>query len=248
MHTSSITSKLLLSLILFLCSTILIAQPDDGQIKYGCRYFKNKLSDYHNHNHDHHDKTITASSERSDTIDIINYEINLDVTDFTQQKISGNCIIDFKSKMDNINEIILDLRLLDVDSVLHGNNNLNFTHDGFSLKIDLPTTLNTGDEEKVHVFYNGSPIEDPSGFGGFTFEEGYAYNLGIGLTSDPHNFGSGWFPCFDNFVERATFDINIRTNDGRKGYAVGEFLGEEIQGDGSIIRSYRMNQRDYRNA
>lgn len=25
------------------------------------------------------------------------------------------------------------------------------------------------------------------------------YNLSIGLTDDPHNFGHAWFPCFDNF-------------------------------------------------
>lgn len=222
-------------------SSIILAQPNDHQIKYGCRYFKNKLSDHHHHNHDHQHKTVTANNERSDTIDIINYEINLDVTNFTLRRIKGDCVVSFKSKLDNINQIILDLRSLDVTSVLHNGNPLSFTHDGFSLVIDLPNTLNTGDEDAVRVLYEGAPIEDPSGFGGFTFEEGYAYNLGIGLTSTPHNFGSGWFPCFDNFVERATYDLNILSSEGRKGYGIGEFLGEETVGMDSVIRRYRMN-------
>ena len=37
--------------------------------------------------HHHHNKALNS---RSDTIDILNYEINLDMTDMGNQQISGN--------------------------------------------------------------------------------------------------------------------------------------------------------------
>ena len=37
------------------------------------------------------------------------------------------------------------------------------------------------------------------------FASDLIYNLGIGLTTIPPNFGRVWYPCFDNFVERATY-------------------------------------------
>ena len=52
---------------------------------------------------------LTESNERSDTIDILNYAINLDITDFNGQTIAGNCEVTIAPKMDNVNYISLDL-------------------------------------------------------------------------------------------------------------------------------------------
>ena len=60
------------------------------------------------------------------------------------------------------------------------------------------------------------------------FEGGYVYNLGIGLSSTPPNFGKVWFPCFDNFVERSTYDYIIITKSDMKAYCVGSFISEEV--------------------
>ena len=79
---------------------------------------------------------------------------------------------------------------------------------------------------EVTVFYQGTPTVDPSGFGGLDFNGNYAYNLGIGLSSNPYNFGRSWFPCFDNFVERSTYNFNVLSHAGRRGYCVGTFMGE----------------------
>ena len=58
----------------------------------------------------------------------------------------------------------------------------------------------------IDVWYQGSPYQDPY-WGGFYFVSDYIYNLGIGLTTIPPNFGKVWYPCFDNFVERATYTL-----------------------------------------
>jgi aminopeptidase N len=74
------------------------------------------------------------------------------------------------------------------------------------------------------------------------FEGGIAYNLGIGLGESPYNFGRSWFPCFDNFVERSTFSLNIVSANGRKAYCSGLFVEEEMLEDDKIRRSYRIDQ------
>ncbi len=184
---------------------------------------------------------IQASNERSDTIDILNYEITLDV-DFNIQEIDANCIVTFSPKMMNIDYLALDLLDLDVDSVFFNGNPVNYDFDGLLLEIFFTDPLNMGSEENVQVFYHGKPTVDPSGFGGFDFNGGYAYNLGIGLASNPYNFGRSWFPCFDNFVERSTYDFNVISPSNRKGYCVGTFMGETELPSGKILRRYELDQ------
>jgi peptidase M1-like protein/type IX secretion system substrate protein len=185
---------------------------------------------------------IQASNERSDTIDVLNYEITLDVIAFSSQTIKANCIVTFSPKMDNVDYLALDLLDLDVDSVTWNGAPISYDYDGILLEIHFPIMLNSTDTESVTVYYQGTPTVDPSGFGGFDFNNGYAYNLGIGLSSNPYNFGRSWFPCFDNFVERSTYDFNIISQGVRKGYCVGTFMGQTtITGD-TIMRRYELDQ------
>jgi peptidase M1-like protein/type IX secretion system substrate protein len=215
------------------------AQPKDDLPKYGCHYAKNQiplhaLSDAEK-------ALVCGSNARSDSIDILNYAVTLDVTNFAQKVITANCEISLTAKEDGIEAVPLDLLDLTVDSVTGPSGPLSFDHDGLLLNVALITPLDIGDTTTVTVHYHGQPTADPSGFGGMVFDGNIAYNLGIGLSSNPFNFGRSWHPCFDNFVERATYDINIVSNGGRKGYAVGEFLGQASLGGDTIVRQYRMN-------
>lgn len=225
---------------LLLFSVQLLAQPgNDGYDMHGCHFTKSKIPV-------EAIQLMETSSEcgsnaRSDSIDVLNYAIDLDVTQFSQQMIHASCEVTFTAKMDGIEALPLDLLNLSVDSVKWQGNHLAFDYDDLLLNIYLSTPVNIGDTAEVVVFYHGKPTPD-NYWGGFSFENGYAYNLGIGLSSNPYNFGRSWHPCFDNFVERATYDINIVTNDGRKGYAIGKFLGETDLGGGQALRQYRMNQ------
>ena len=230
--------KLSLSILAFLCLQLIAsAQPD---LHHGCRHAHNKVKLQPLTM----DQMFQMASDdaRSDTIDILNYTINLEILNVSISYINANCEVMFSSKMDNVNSITLDLLDLTVDSVLLSGNPITYTYDGLKLKVDLPT-MNTGDTETVIVYYNGSPEVDPSAFGGLAFSNGYAYNLGIGLSSNPPNFGRSWHPCFDSFVERSTFEYNITTKGNNRAFCVGTFIGEEtVQGD-TIVRTYRMDQQ-----
>lgn len=183
-----------------------------------------------------------ALNSRSDTVDVLNYQINLDMTDMDNQQISGNCVVQFTPKINGVSTLHLDLQSLTVDSVKSMNTLLAFTHNDTLIKITLPSTLNTTDTSTVTVFYNGSPQKDPSGWGGFYFNGNYAFNLGVGFQDDPHNYGRVWFPCFDNFVERSTYEFNIITNSGRKAHCNGELMSEMVITGDTITRKWVMNE------
>lgn len=183
-----------------------------------------------------------ALNSRSDTIDILNYQINLDMTNMGNQQISGNCAVTFTPKINGVNQIDLDLQSLTVDSVIFNSNNLAFTHDDTLIEIPLLTTLNTSDTVDITVHYSGSPQTDPSGWGGFYFSSGYAFNLGVGFQDNPHNYGRTWFPCFDNFVERSTYEFNIISGNGNKAHCNGLMTSENVITGDTITRNWVMNE------
>ncbi len=236
---------LLVSFFVFIISFFsqnLIAQPVDIDYHVGCRHAKHqvKLKPLT----PEEKNLLNTSNGRSDTIDILNYNITIDVTNFSQEKIIGACEILFTPKIDSVFEMTLDLLDFEIDSITGPDGNmLEYDYNGFLVDVLFSDTLITEDTTSIFVYYNGHPTVDPTGFGGFDFRDNIAYNLGIGLGSNPYNYGRGWFPCFDNFVERATYDLNIITEGERKGYGIGTFLGEEDLSEDQVMRSYRMAQQ-----
>jgi len=173
-----------------------------------------------------------ANNNRSDSIDIINYAINLNITDFSAKIISGNCDIKFTPKINNLTKLNLDLLKLTVDSVKFNSSSLSYTYNDTLLSITTPV-LNIGDTAIVTVFYRGVPKGDASGWGGFYFQSGYAFNLGVGFAAEPHNYGRVWFPCFDNFVERSSYNCNITTTTGKKAFCGGLLKNHTVNTNGT---------------
>ncbi len=167
---------------------------------------------------------------RSDTINVLSYTLNLTVTDFTTDTLRGNTIVKYVPKMNNIKTLSLDLLHFTVDSVFMGSSKLAYTYDDTLLIITLPSTENIGDTNSVNVYYHGKPIIDASGWGGFYFQSPYAYNLGVGFSSIPHNFGRTWYPCFDNFTAKSTFVFNITTDSANRSFCNGYLTKDTISG------------------
>jgi len=179
---------------------------------------------------------------RSDTIDVLDYQIKMDLTQMSNQSLSASCKVSFESKMNTIDGISLDLLELTVDSLQSGGIDLNYTYNDTLLRIEFVTPLNTGDQSSVTVFYRGTPQTDPSGFGGFYFSGNYAYNLGVAFQSEPHNYGRTWHPCFDNFEERATYDIELTTPQTITAYSNGYIQSESVGPNNENIRRWILDQ------
>ncbi|MFL5765410.1 MAG: M1 family aminopeptidase [Bacteroidia bacterium] len=189
------------------------------------------------------DVQTMASNQRSDTVDILNYNITLNITDFTTNVIRGNTAVKFTPKMNGVNKLNLDLLELTLDSVKLGAASLTSSYNDTLLQLNLPMTYNIGDTATVIVYYHGTPQGDASGWGGFYFQSGYAYNLGVGFAALPHTYGRVWFPCFDNFVERSSYQFNITTNGGKIAQCNGYLAADTTDSSGDRHRTWILNEQ-----
>lgn len=180
---------------------------------------------------------MEASILRSDTIDISHYDIVIDVTAYSQQYIDAATTITYAVKMPGVTSISLDLMQLTVDSVKQNNEHLTFTHDGDVLQVFFDAEAVVDEPSEITVFYQGNPHQDPY-WGGFYFESDYIYNLGIGLTTIPPNFGKVWYPCFDTFVERATYTYHVKSAGNKRAVCQGDLIDEVLLGGDTLIRTY----------
>lgn len=184
-------------------------------------------------------KPPAAADTRSDSLDILHTAILLNLANAPQ--LAGECHIAFAALLDGVTEIRLDLESLIVDSVSIDGTQAPFLQSGASLVIPFLATPAGGDTFSVRIKYHGVPAADASGWGGVYNQNGYFFNLGVGFAADPHSFGRAWFPCFDNFVERSTFDFYITSGVNTPAYCNGT-LADEMQQGGQITRHWKMEQ------
>ncbi len=229
------TRTLVLSFIL-LGSHAVSAQP----YQFGCHYFRT---------HPGTAPVPTAEQReliddiiaRSDTFNILHYDIAIDVTDYTGQQLKAATTVTYTPLMAGQDFIRFELMGLEVDSVTSPQGPLAFAHDGQTLRVDFAAPPAMGDTGALTVHYHGHPERDPE-WGGFYFESGYIYNLGIGLSSIPPNFGKVWYPCFDSFVERATYTYHVKSAGTFRAHCQGDFLGETALGGDTVVRTFTMDQ------
>lgn len=187
-------------------------------------------------------QTAFPYDTRSDSISISHYNIHLDVRDFTTFTLKGRTQIHFEPLVNNISEIRLDLMGPTIDSVHDASGNLlAFTAVPLGYKINLGSTYNAGNATSIEVFYHGTTVQDPT-FGGFYFNSAYAYNVGVSLSDIPHNYGKTWFPCFDNFTTRSTYDLHITTLPNHDAACGGVFQSTTIHPDLSETHFWKINQ------
>jgi hypothetical protein len=181
---------------------------------------------------------MSESISRSDTFDIDHYALDLDLTNYSLQQMQARALITMSVIESGAEEVWFDLIGLTVDSVNIDGASSSFVHENGRLIIPSPgLVFQSGDAYEIEVFYGGHPTQDPY-WGGVYFTSGYIYHMGIGLTSIPPNYGKVWHPCFDNFVERATYSWNIRSAGGMEAHLQGTFLGETFEEGDTLTRSF----------
>jgi aminopeptidase N len=163
--------------------------------------------------------------------DVLHYDITLDI-DLDNELIYGNTTVLSVSQVPGLTSIDLDFTVLTVDSVFTGGDTASYVYADPVLTIDLGDTYAVDDSFDVRVVYHGHPgNEGPDGFGGFYFggTPTMAYQMGVGLTSDPPSMGKYWFPCWDQPCDKATAQYRV-TVPG---------LGKRAVCNGVLIDSYK---------
>ena len=167
-----------------------------------------------------------------------NYSLNLDVTSVFSNGISAKADITVV-KHPTVNKITFDLLGFTIDSVLVNGLATTYTQSSPNLEVNLP--INTPDTHEISIFYRGVPQKDDT-WGGFYVIGSYAFNLGVGFSSTPHNFGRAWFPCFDNFTDRATYQFNIITQPIHTAVCNGLLTADSILQNGNRSWHWQLSQ------
>jgi aminopeptidase N len=174
----------------------------------------------------------------SDTLDALTYTIYITEFDFANHEITAQADISMVTKVNNLNLVKLEIMDLTVDQVMvDGNVAAGFTHIGNILTISLTAPVNTGDTIAVSVNYHGEPFHEE--WGGFHWAGNYCFNLGVGFVSVPHNLGKTWFPCIDDFHDRALYTIYATVPESMDAVCGG--LLEEIVDNGNGTLTYQWN-------
>lgn len=143
----------------------------------------------------------------TDSVHVNHYTLNLSVTDFNTHTLQGHTQI-LLSVHPQLHTLTLNLLQLTTDSVLVNGTRSTFTATDSNININIAHANH--DSLIIDVYYQGEP-KTPARFGGFYFNDEYAYNMGVSISDIPHNYGKVWFPCIDEFTSKATYTFHIHT-------------------------------------
>ena len=153
-----------------------------------------------------------ASSRIGENIDVTHYEIHLNNLDFTSHTLQAVTTVTLTA-LSATSTIELELKSLTVGTVTaNGANVSSYSQNGDVLTINLASPLAANTSASFTITYGGSTFND--GWGGILWSGNgtsgyYVCNMGVGFESVPHNLGKTWFPCVDDFTDKATYDVYV---------------------------------------
>jgi hypothetical protein len=182
-------------------------------------------------------KDVIAASSPGDSLHAVKYVIELHQVDMTAKTITAATTISLTPLLSGINTLRLQLLDLTVDSLFVDQAEIyNYSHQQGMLDIPLAVPANVGDTLDVKVYYHGLPFHES--WGGFHFSGSYAFNLGVGISSIPHNLGKAWFPCIDDFTDRALYEVRATVPLNMTAVGGGELLEVVDNGNGTHTFSW----------
>ncbi|KWW27699.1 MAG: aminopeptidase N [bacterium P3] len=152
-------------------------------------------------------------ARQTDTVDVLHYELTLQIRPAASPYLTG-CADLTVHQLTADTALRLDLAAATVDSVcVDGQRDLTARYSSPVLTVGT-AAIAAGDTFHVTVFYRTDGYTESMGMGGFHAGSDIGYNLGVALREYPHNLGKAWFPCRDNFTDRATYTLHVNTAAG----------------------------------
>lgn len=154
-----------------------------------------------------------VSAQQADSVDVLHYDLTLQIRPAASPHLIG-CADLTLHQLTAVPSLQLDLAAATVDSVwVNGQRDLSAHYSSPSLTVGT-AGIQTGDTFHITVFYRTNGYVEHSGMGGVHTSDNLIYNLGIALYEYPHILGKAWFPCRDNFTDRATYTLHVTTSAG----------------------------------
>lgn len=164
--------------------------------------------------------------------DVTHYEIRLWDFDFSAHTLQGEAFVDVIVTAPT-NTFVLELKSLTVTDVATESYGVSsFSQNGDLLTIVIDEIASVDETLTLDVRYGGNTFSESWG-GVEWWGSGYVYNLGVGFDSQPHNLGKTWFPCVDNFTDKATYSLYITVSNDKKAVCGGTLVNTFDNGDGT---------------
>lgn len=182
----------------------------------------------------------SAKTNIGEDYDVTHYEIHLNNLDFTNHTIEAQTTVTLTA-LASINSVELELKSLVVSSVTSDEASVSsFSQEDDVLTISLASAMAANSTASFTVTYGGNTFND--GWGGVLWSGGYVCNMGVGFESVPHNLGKTWFPCIDNFTDKATYDVYVTVPTELTAVCGGNLESTTDNGDGSKTVHYNVPQ------
>lgn len=184
---------------------------------------------------------IFCKQIQAQNIDAKHYEIHLNHFDFTEKTIEAETFVTFEVT-EPTQSVVLELKSLEVSSVTSDDAEISdFSQDDDYLAINFATPLNAGDEITLDIVYGGHTFNESWG-GVHWSSSSSVYNLGVGISTVPHNLGKSWFPCVDNFEDKANYDVFVTTPYYLNAVCGGSLIETITNEDGTLTRHWSEEQ------
>lgn len=182
----------------------------------------------------------TAQNKIGENIDVTHYEIHLNNIDFTNHTLQAQTTVTLTA-INATSSIELELKTLTVSAVTAtGANVSSFAQNGDVLTINLASALAANASASFTITYGGNTFNES--WGGIMWSNGYVCNMGVGFESIPHNLGKCWFPCVDNFTDKATYDVYVTVPNELTAVCGGNLESIIDNGDGNKTVHYNVPQ------
>ena len=167
-----------------------------------------------------------------ENFDVTHYEIRVWDFDFTNHTLQGEAFVDVTVTAPT-DTFVLELKSLTVTDVATESYGVtSFSQEGDLLTIVIDEDANAGETLTLDIRYGGNTFSETWG-GVEWWGTAYVYNLGVGFDSQPHNLGKTWFPCVDNFTDKATYSLYITVDNDKKAICGGNLINTFDNGDGT---------------
>lgn len=163
---------------------------------------------------------VATVQAQQDSVDALHYDLKLDIGNHTTKRIEGSATVTLRI-LRQVDSLALELCPSDIDSVTIDGTAVGYDYSSADWLLRVPYSGNAGDTVNMTVYYSKGQSIMPQGWGGFYFDDDIYYNLGIALYKYPHNIGKSWFPCRDNFHDKAKYHFAITAKPGWKTICTG---------------------------
>ena len=175
-----------------------------------------------------------AQTVEADSVDVLHYDLTLDMGHSVDKQLRATADITFRLTRD-CRSVTFDLICDSLSPIsLDGVVTRGYTYDRDNALLSVYISGGqAGDTHVVSVPYVSNGYVESYGFGGLHMDNNIYYNLGAAFSAYPHVYGRSWYPCRDNFYDKATYRYTVTAKPGWKALCSGIKQSEVSNPDGS---------------